>query len=236
MLSAPRLSGGERQISHAGRGSSLPIPPHRLPFHPLLSGHGAGVPVPWLVHVCSTDEILPAPAHGAGRAPQPALDTTLETQILQEPAKLLVSSLFMDLADGTNSWSGRGKLSAWLQLCTQPQETPLGSNKHRNKCTEGGLGKEGVPRKQAAIFPSPPSQQLRSHPTQTPWQGHAPYQQQHPGMLPAHRRARGASAAWARQSPQTKRCIKVALKKQTWGLRLNALRPYSRGFAFACWL
>lgn len=160
MPSAPRLSGGERQISRAGRGSSSPIPPHRLPFHPLLSGRGAGAPVPWLINVC---KMLSAPApstctaHGAGRAPQPALDTTLETQVLQEPAKLLVSSLFMDLADGTTSWSGRGKRSARLQLCTQPQETPLGSNKHRNKRAEGALGKERVPRKQTAVFPSPPS-------------------------------------------------------------------------------
>lgn len=61
----------------------------------------------------------------------------------------------MHLADGTNSWSGRGKLSEWLRLCTQPQETPLGSNKHRNKCTERGLEKKHVPIKQAVTFPSP---------------------------------------------------------------------------------
>ena len=61
----------------------------------------------------------------------------------------------MQLADGTNSWSGRGKLSEWLQLCTQPQETPLGSNKHRNKCTERDLKKKHVPIKHAVMFPSP---------------------------------------------------------------------------------
>jgi len=49
-----------------------------------------------------------------GRAP----DNTSETQILQQPAKLLVFSLFMHLADGTNSWSGGGKRSEGLQLCT----------------------------------------------------------------------------------------------------------------------
>lgn len=38
-----------------------------------------------------------------------------------------------------------------------PQETPLGSNKHRNKCTEPGLEKEHVPVKQALTFPSPPA-------------------------------------------------------------------------------
>lgn len=63
----------------------------------------------------------------------------------------------MHLAYGTNSWSSRGKLSKWLQLCTQPQETPLGSNKHRNKCTKQGLKKEHVPIKQAVMFPAPPS-------------------------------------------------------------------------------
>lgn len=63
----------------------------------------------------------------------------------------------MHLAYGTNSWSSRGKLSKWLQLCTQPQETPLGSNKHRNKCTKQGLKKEHVPIKQAVKLPAPPS-------------------------------------------------------------------------------
>lgn len=76
-----------------GEGPPAPILPHWLCFHCLLPGRGAGAPVPWFMHVCTTDKrsCLPYPhqpfthtqSTEQGRALQPALDNTLETQILQ---------------------------------------------------------------------------------------------------------------------------------------------------------
>lgn len=69
------------------------MPPHWLCFHRLLLGCNAGSPVPWLVLVCTTDERPPflqlhqpltrTQSTEQGRAPLPALDNTLQTQILQ---------------------------------------------------------------------------------------------------------------------------------------------------------
>ena len=76
-----------------GEGPPAPFSPHRLRFHHLLPQHGAGASVPQLVCVRTTDErphphqpqqsFTHAESTEQGRALQPALDNTLETQILQ---------------------------------------------------------------------------------------------------------------------------------------------------------
>lgn len=76
-----------------GEGPPASVSPHQLHLHRVLLGRGAGVSFPWLVHVHTPDK-RPHPPHPhqpfththsteQGRALQPALDDTLEMQIVQ---------------------------------------------------------------------------------------------------------------------------------------------------------